>query len=223
MNHYSITSRWAVCASGGLAALVLAAGIATQARAADQQVNVFAWADYIPAEVIDGFEEKTGIKVNYAAFDSLEILETKLLAGGSGFDVVMPSALVANRMMQVGALAELDQSKLPNSKHLDPDIMAFLGKHDEGNRFGVPYLWGTTGVMYNPALIAERMEDAPLDSLDMFFDPSVVAKFADCGVAMIDSPEEIIAIALNYLGLDPFTSNKDDFKKVGALLAPIQP
>jgi len=223
MKHYQNPIRWTACIPGALAALALTVGSAICAYAEDPEVNLFAWAEYVPKEVIDGFQEKTGIKVIYGTFDSLEFMETKLLTGSSGYDVVLPSALVANRLMQAGALAELDQSKLPNRKHLDPRIMDFLDKHDEGNRFGVPYLWGTTGVMYNPALIAERMEDAPLDSLDMFFDPAVVAKFDDCGVAIIDSPEEIVAIALNYLGLDPFTTDKDDFKKVGNLLAPIQP
>ncbi len=205
------------------AAVLLFVGNPEVAKAQENTVAITAWGEYVPKDVITGFEEKTGIKVVYDYFDSLETLEAKLLTGNSGYDVVFPSALVANRLMQAELLAELDKSKLPNSSNLDPKIMEFLALHDEGNRHGVPYLWGTTGVIYNPALVFERMENAPIDSLDMFFDPDVVSKFADCGVAMINSPEEVVAIAFNYLGLDPFTEDKEDFKKVDGLLAPIRP
>ncbi|MBY6069342.1 extracellular solute-binding protein [Leisingera aquaemixtae] len=205
------------------AACLLIGAAASQASADSQQVNITAWAEYFPREVLDSFEAETGISVVYDYFDSLEQLETKMLAGATNYDVVLPSALVANRLMQVGALAELDQEKLPNRGNLDPKIMEFLSRHDEDNRHGVPYLWGTTGVIYNPALIAERMENAPVESLRMIFDPDVVSKFADCGVAIIDSPEEIMAIALNYLGLNPFTSDKADFDKAYEMLAEVWP
>ncbi|MFK7868903.1 MAG: extracellular solute-binding protein [Roseobacter sp.] len=207
----------------GLGAMILSGAVAGEASAQDNTVTITAWADYVPQDVLDGFEAKTGIKVVYDPFDSLETLETKMLTGNSGYDVIFPSALVANRLIQVGALQKLDTAALSNMGNLDPAIMEFLARHDEGNQYGVPYLWGTTGVMYNPALVFERMDDAPIDSLDIFFDADIVSKFADCGVAMIDSPEEIVAIALNYLGLDPFTTDKADFEKVDALLAPITP
>jgi len=206
-----------------LGTAILSGAPAYQAQAQDNTVTITAWAEYVPQDVIEGFEAKTGIKVVYDYFESLEMLETKMLTGNSGYDVVFPSALVANRLIQVGALQKLDKGKLSNLGNLDPEIMGFLARHDEGNQYGMPYLWGTTGVIYNPALVFERMEDAPIDSLDMFFDPDVVSKFADCGVAMIDSPEEVVAIALNYLGLDPFTTDPADFEKVDALLAPIKP
>ncbi len=205
------------------AAWILSGALVGQAVANDQTVTITAWADYIPEEVISGFEEQTGIKVVYDYFDTLEVLETKLLAGSSGYDVVFPSALVANRLIQAGALSELDRDKLSNFDNLDPEILNFLAGHDENNRYGAPYLWGTTGVIYNPVQVFERMQDAPIDSLAIFFDPDIISKFADCGIAMIDSPEEIVAIALNYLGLDPFTTDKADFEKVDALLAPVAP
>ncbi len=217
-------SNWVWKTTANAAAAVLLFGADTQhAFAQENTVTITAWAEYVPDEVIAGFEEKTGIKVVYDPFESLEVLETKMLTGNSGYDVIFPSALVANRLIQVEAVQKLDKSKLPNLGNLDPEIMGFLARHDEGNQYGVPYLWGTTGVIYNPALVFERMEDAPIESLDMFFDPDVVSNFADCGVAMIDSPEEVVAIALNYLGLDPFTKDPADFEKVDALLAPINP
>jgi len=153
----------------------------------------------------------------------LEFLETKLLTGGSGYDLVLPSALVANRLIQAGALQKLDKTKFANYENLDPEILAFLAKHDDGNRYGVPYLWGTTGILYNPKLVSERLENAPVDSLDILFDPDIAARFADCGIAMIDSPEEVVAIALNYLGLDPFTGNSAELERAEALLTSVRP
>ena len=186
-------------------------------------VTIAAWADYIPPEVISAFEARTGIKVVYDTFESLEFLETKLLTGGSGYDLVLPSALVANRLIQAGALRKLDRTKLGNYANLDPDILAFLARHDDGNQYGVPYLWGTTGILYNPALLSERLDDAPVGSLDIVFDPEIAARFADCGIAMIDSPEEVVAIALNYLGLDPFTGDAAELAQAEALLTSVRP
>lgn len=203
-------------------AFVFFSGLGT-AVSQDKTVTIAAWADYIPPEVIAGFEERTGITVIYDTFDSLEFLETKLLTGGSGYDLVLPSALVANRLLQAGALQRLDKTKLANYANLDPDILAFLAKHDDGNQFGVPYLWGTTGILYNPELVSERLENAPVGSLDILFDPEIAAHFADCGIAMIDSPEEVVAIALNYLGLDPFTDDAAELARAEALLTSVRP
>ena len=141
---------------GLIAVALMATAAPDPARAQDNTVTIAAWAEYVPDDVIAGFEDKTGIKVVYDTFDSLEMLETKLLTGNTGYDVVFPSALVANRLIMAGALAPLDQDKLTNLDNLDPAVMTFLARHDEGNRYGVPYLWGTTGIIYNPALIAER-------------------------------------------------------------------
>ncbi len=206
-----------------VAGMMVLAALPGLSRAGDKSVTVTAWADYLPPDVISEFEARTGIDVIYDTFDSLEVLETKLLTGASGYDVVFPSALVANRLIQAGALQTLDRERLSNHVNLDPAILRFLAAHDPGNQYGVPYLWGTTGILYNPALISERLETAPIDSLDMIFDPDILSKVADCGVAMIDSPEEVMAIALNYLGLDPFTSDADDFKAVDGLLTAIRP
>lgn len=216
----SLCSKLAAIFAASAFAFLFAFGTA---MSQDKTVTIAAWADYIPPEVISGFEERTGIKVVYDTFDSLEFLETKLLTGGSGYDLVLPSALVANRLIQAGALQKLDKTRLGNYANLDPDILAFLAKHDDGNQHGVPYLWGTTGILYNPELVSERLENAPVDSLDILFDPELAGRFADCGIAMINSPEEVIAIALNYLGLDPFTGDAAELARAEALLTSVRP
>jgi putrescine transport system substrate-binding protein len=204
-----------------LAALAPAGGAA--AATAEKKVNIYFWYDYVPPKLIQEFETETGIKVVYDTFDSTEMLTTKVLTGKSGYDVVMPTASVTGRYIDAGALSKLDKSKLPNSQDLNPDIMAFLAVQDPGNSYALPYAYGTTGLMYNPAKIAERMKDAPVDSLDLIFKPENAAKFADCGIAMADSPEGIMSVALNYLGFDPFTTNEDEIKKAADLLLSIRP
>ena len=127
------------------------------------------------------------------------------------------------RYIGAGALRKLDTASVPHSRELNPDIMAFLANQDPGNGYAVPYAYGTTGLMYNPAKIADRMKDAPVDSLDLIFKPENAAKFAGCGIAMADSPEGIMSVALNYLGFDPFSTNEDEIKKAGDLLLAIRP
>lgn len=206
--------------------LSLAAALALSPFAAGAQekvVNVFNWSDYIDESILEDFTKETGIRVVYDVYDSNEILETKLLAGGSGYDVVVPSAEFLGRQIQAGVFQKLDKSKLPNLSNVWPDIARRVAVYDPNNEHSVNYMWGTTGIGYNVAKIKERMPDAPLDSWAMVFDPNVVSRFADCGVHLLDAPSELYPAALNYLGLDPDSREPADIEKATALLQSIRP
>lgn len=205
-----------------LAAPVLAACVSGGA-VAQERLFVYNFSDYFAETTIADFIARTGIDTRVDYFDSLEVLETRLLASGSGFDVVYPSATVGERLIQSGALQPIDASRLANYGNLDPALLQMLRQHDAGNMFLVPYMWLTTGVAYNPALVAARLPDAPVSSLDMFFDPEVAARFADCGIGIVDAPNEVIPIALNYLGLDPYSTALDDLAQAEALLMGLRP
>ncbi|WP_306026955.1 polyamine ABC transporter substrate-binding protein [Stappia sp. MMSF_3263] len=206
-------------ASVALIGAVAATGLAAQERT----VRVFNWSDYIDESVLEEFTKETGIKVVYDVFDSNEMLETKLLAGGTGYDVVVPTGTFLGRQIQAGVFQKLDKSKLPNLENMWPQIMGRIEKFDPGNEHAINYMWGTTGFGYNVEKIKERMPDAPLDSWDMIFKPEVISKFADCGVHLLDTADEIFPAALNYLGLDPDSSNPEDFEKASELLLSIRP
>ncbi|RKE79241.1 polyamine ABC transporter substrate-binding protein [Rhizobium sp. AG855] len=207
----------------GRALLLASCLVMPAATAHADQLFIYNFSDYFAPDTISKFIEKTGIDARVDFFDSLEILETRLLAGGSGFDVVFPSATVGERLVASGALQPIDKSKLKNYGNLDPELLKLLGEHDSGNTYLVPYMWLTTGVAYNKAMIQERLPDAPVDSLAMVFDPKIAAKFADCGIGIVDAPNEIIPIALNYLGLDPYSANAEDLKKAEDLLMALRP
>jgi len=164
----------------------------------EKTLNVYNWSDYVDESVLRDFETETGIRVTYDVFDSNEVLETKLLAGNTGYDVVVPSASFLERQVTAGVFRELDRALLPNLRDMDPRIMEQTARHDPGNAHSVPYLWGTSGIGYDAAAIAKRMPDAPLDSWRMFFDPAVVSRFADCGVTVLDAPSEVIGTCLLY-------------------------
>ncbi|WP_428699676.1 polyamine ABC transporter substrate-binding protein [Stappia sp.] len=198
---------------------VAATGLAAQERT----VRVFNWSDYIDESVLEEFTKETGIKVVYDVFDSNEMLETKLLAGGTGYDVVVPTGTFLGRQIQAGVFQKLDKSKLPNLENMWPQIMGRIEKFDPGNEHAINYMWGTTGIGYNVEKIKERMPDAPLDSWDMIFKPEIISKFADCGIHVLDTADEIFPAALNYLGLDPDSQSPDDFAKAGELLLSIRP
>jgi putrescine transport system substrate-binding protein len=204
-------------------ALAMSAALTVAAAAQDKVVNVYNWSDYIGENVLDEFTKATGIKVVYDVFDSNDILETKLLAGGTGYDVVVPSGTFLARQIQAGVFQKLDKSKLPNIKHQWSDIAERIAKFDPGNEHAVNYMWGTTGIGYNVGKIAERMPDAPVDSWDMIFNPDVVSKFADCGVHMLDAADEIIPAALNYLGKDPDSHDPADIEEAAKLIEKIRP
>ncbi|MEL7428423.1 MAG: polyamine ABC transporter substrate-binding protein [Pseudomonadota bacterium] len=191
---------------------------------AEGELNIYNWSDYIAEDTIEKFEAETGIKVTYDVFDSNEVLEAKLLAGSSGYDLVVPSASFMARQIQAGVFQKLDKSKLPNIGNLDPDIMGRVAEYDPNNDHGVVYMWGTTGIGYNEGKIAERLgEDAPTDSWALVFDPANAEKLADCGISMLDAPTEVIPAAMNYLGLDPRSTDPEDFKKAADLIAQIKP
>jgi len=179
------------------------------------QVNVYNWSDYIAEAELKNFEKNTGIKVNYTTYDSNEILDAKLKTGRSGYDVVVPTASpFFVRQLAAGLFLPIDKAKLKNFSNLDPDIMAALAKYDPGNAHAIPWMWGTTGIGYNVAAIKKRMPDAPVDSLKMVFDPTVVSKFKDCGVMLLDSATDVLPAALNYLGLDPDSREPDDLARI---------
>ncbi|MBQ0757021.1 MAG: polyamine ABC transporter substrate-binding protein, partial [Amphritea sp.] len=205
----------------GLAA-ALAVSVSTTAIAEEQVVNFYNWSDYISPEILDNFTKETGIKVNYDVYDSNEGLEAKLMAGGSGYDVVVPTGSFLERQVQAGIYAEIDRSQLSNYGNLDSVMVEKISRHDAGNKHNVPYAWGTIGLGYNVDMLKERLGDIPVDSLDIIFKPEIAAKLKDCGITLLDSPAEVVAIALNYLGLDPNSEKKADLKKASELLKSVR-
>ncbi|MEO5806169.1 polyamine ABC transporter substrate-binding protein [Devosia sp.] len=207
--------------------LVLALGtllLAGPALAQEEAVvNVYNWSDYIAEDTVSKFEAETGIKVNYDVFDSNELVEAKLLAGNSGYDVVVPSGFFLERQISAGLFQPLDKAKLPNIVNMDPDIMASTAAHDPENKYAVDYMWGTTGIGYNVDKVKAALGDAPIDSWDLIFKPEMAEKLKDCGITLLDAPSEIMSTALNYLGLDPNSESEDDLAKGEALLMSIRP
>lgn len=189
----------------------------------DSKLNVYNWSNYIAPNAIAEFDKLSGIKTTYDVFDSNELLEGKLLGGQTGYDLVVPTASFMEKQIIAGVFMPIDRSKLKNYANLDPSIMKLLSKHDPDNIYAIPYLWGTTGIAYNIDKIKQRMPNAPLDSWDMILKPEVIAKFADCGVAILDAPSESFEIAQNYLGLDPHSSDKADMNAAVDLWKSIRP
>lgn len=216
----NLTCSFSLAILGSVATVALAGGTA---EAADKVVKVYNWSDYIDPSILTDFTKETGIKVVYDVFDSNEVLETKLLAGHTGYDVVVPTATFLSRQIKAGVFQKLDKSKIPNLKNAWPEVYNRVAVYDPGNEYAVNWMWGTTGVGYNEAKIKERMPDAPVNSLDLIFKPEIAAKFKDCGIYVLDSPEDILPVALNYLGLDPNTTNPEDFKKAEDLIMKIRP
>jgi putrescine transport system substrate-binding protein len=186
-------------------------------------LNVYNWSDYIDPTVVPGFEKEYGIHVNYDVFDSNEVVETKLLSGHTGYDVVVPSASFLQRQIQAGVFQKLDKSLLPNLENLDPSISRIIQVHDPGNQYAVNYLWGTSGIGYNEAKVLQAMPDAPVDSFAMFYDPEVVKHFKSCGVSMLDAPDEMVGTVLIYLGRNPNSESLDDLKAAERVLLSIRP
>ena len=191
---------------------------------AQGQVNVYNWSDYIAEDQLKEFGKSTGIKVNYTTYDSNEILDAKLRAGRSGYDVVVPTASpFFVRQLAANIYRPLDKVRLKNYGNLDPKIMAQLAKYDPGNAHGIPWMWGTIGIGYNVAEINKRMVKPPVDSLAMIFEPSIVSRFADCGVMVLDSPTDVIPAALKYLLLDPDSKKPEDLAKAAELIKGVRP
>lgn len=190
----------------------VAMAVSQGASAKDKVVHVYNWAGQIGSSTISQFEKDTGVKVVYDVFDSNEVLEGKLMAGRSGFDVVSPSDSFLARQIQSDIYLPLDKSKLPNLNNLDPELMKLLAGHDPDNKYAIPYVWMTTGIGYNVDMIKARLgDDAPVDSWDLVFKPENLAKLQDCGVAFLDAPTEVFASALNYLGKDPNSTDAKDY------------
>jgi putrescine transport system substrate-binding protein len=204
-------------AAAALIALPLAAS------AQDQVVNVYNWSDYVGEGVLEDFTKETGIKVVYDVYDSMEMMETKLLAGGSGYDIIVPTDRNLARLIQAGVMQKLDKSKIPNLQYQWDAIDKRLETYDPGTEHSTNYMWGTTALGYNVEKIKERMADAPLDSWAMIFDPAIVSRFADCGVQVLDSADDMLPAALNYLGLPPNSKDSADLQKAGELLKTIVP
>lgn len=192
--------------------------------AASKTLHVYNWSDYIADDTIDNFAKETGIKVVYDVYDSNEVLEAKLLSGSTGYDVVVPSLSFLGRQIQAGVFMPIDKSRLKNYGNLDAELMARIATVDPDNGHAVPYLWGTTGIGFNAGKVKEVLgENAPVDSWDLVFKKENIEKLHGCGVAVLDTPQEILPIALNYLGEDPNSFDEAVLEKGAALLESVRP
>ncbi len=205
--------------------LTMTAGAALLATVAHaQEVRVYNWSDYIDEALLAKFEEETGIDLIYDVFDSNELLETKMLAGGSGYDVVVPTGTFLQRQIQAGAFQELDKSKLPNIDNMWDTIEERTEQYDPGNEYSINYMWGTTGIGANVDKVTEVLgDDAPMSSLDLIFDPDNMEKLADCGVHFLDAPTEMVPAALTYAGLDPDRKDDEALAKAEEVLMAVRP
>src|ERR1700719_4622772 len=204
-----------------LALMAFAPGV--KAAAEEKRLFIYNWTDFIGHNTVAEFEKQTGIKVTYDVYDAEETMEARLLAGSPGYDVVIASTEFFGREIKAGVYIPLDKSRLSNWNNLDPRILAIQAAFDPGNAHAVPYMHAITGFAYNVDMIKARMPNAPTDSLDMIFKPEVVSKFADCGVSFIDSAEDTLMLALQYLGLDPNTTKREDYKAAEDLLLKVRP
>ncbi len=198
-------------------------GASGAAAGSGKVLNLYIWSDYLAPNTLSDFEKQTGIKVHVAYFDTNETLETKLLAGNSGYDIVVPTASYFERQIKAGVYLPLDKSKLPNLKNMDPQLMERVARHDPGNEHGVIYTWGTNGIGYNEKMVKQLMPDAPLDSWRLVFDPAVASKIAKCGISVLDSPAEMMRVVLSYLGRDPNSQKPEDLAVAQAILLKIRP
>lgn len=189
----------------------------------ERVLNVYNWSDYVDPQVLQDFTKETGIKLRYDTFDSNDTLEAKLLAGKSGYDLVVPTAYFLERQIKAGLFQKLDKSKLPNLIHVWPEIARRLSTYDPGNNFAVNYMWGTTGIGYNVKKAKEILGGAVPDSWDIVFKPENLAKFMECGVMMLDSADDIMPAALHYLGLNPNATGQADLDKAAELIAKVRP
>lgn len=208
---------------GTLVAAALAVALGGSA-AAQSVLNVYNWNDYIDEQTLRRFESETGVRVRYDVYDSNEVLDAKLRAGRSGYDLVVPSASpFLAQQIPAGLYRKIDRSKLKNYGNLDPEIMGQLTRYDPGNQYAIPWMWGTTGIGYNVDRVLRLMPDAPVYSLKILLDPAVVARFKSCGVVVLDSATDVIPGALTYLGLDPDSKSVDDLARAVDALMKIRP
>ncbi|MES2034831.1 MAG: polyamine ABC transporter substrate-binding protein [Pseudomonadota bacterium] len=213
------TRRWAALAAGAVAALAL-----TGCGGPKQDtLHIYNWSDYIDPALLEQFTKETGIKVVYDTFDSNEVLETKVLTGGTGYDIVAPSNHNVPRYITAKAIAPLDFSKLPNRKNLWPELMARMEPFDPGGKYAIPYMWGTMGIGFNKAEVAKRLPGVAIDSWDVVLKPENLARLHDCGVYFLDASEDMYAVVLNYLGKDPNSTSVADYEAATALLLKLRP
>jgi putrescine transport system substrate-binding protein len=204
---------------GMTATLALVTGIAVA-----DEVRVYNWSDYIDEALLEKFESETGLKLIYDVFDSNELLETKMLAGGSGYDVVVPSGTFLQRQITAGAFQPLDMSKLTNMENMWDVIAARTAQYDPGNAYSINYMWGTTGIGVNVGKVTEILgADAPLSSMDLILNPEHASKLAECGIHVLDAPSEIIPMVLQYLGEDPDSHDPDVIAKAEPILTAARP
>jgi putrescine transport system substrate-binding protein len=209
---------------------ILAAAVAVAASAGahaqeEKVLNIYNWADYIAEDTIKNFEKETGIKVRYDNFDTNEALHAKLVAGKTGYDIVVPGSNWAKQQIDAGLLMKLDKSKLPNLKNLDPAIQAQLAKMDPGNEHIVDWMWGYTTVGINVDRVKKALGDKPMpdNAWDLVFNPEYASKLKSCGVSFLDTASEILPLALNYIGREPHSKSADDYKAAGEMLKQIRP
>lgn len=186
-------------------------------------LNIYNWEDYIGQTTIADFEKEYGIEVNYDGYDSSEIVDAKMMAGGSGYDLVCHSAAFSARLIEAGLYRPLDWDKLGNRNNLDKELLAQFARYDPDNLHGVPYMWGTTGFAYNRGMLLERMPDAPLNSAEMVFNPEIAAKFADCGISLLDSPTDTLSQVMIYLGYPSSSIEPKHLEEAEAVLKSIRP
>jgi len=217
-NGLILTAALAFAACGG--------GSKTPAGspAAEEKVlNVYNWTDYIGRNTIADFEARTGIKVVYDTYDSNEIVETKMLTGASGYDIVVPTATFLERLIKTGAFLKLDKSSLPNLANMDPEIMRRLAANDPGNLYSIDYTWGMDGLAYNPQMVRKALGTDRLDSWSALFVPAIASRLASCGIAILDAPEDAFNVALIYLGRDPNSEKPEDLDAAEALWKKVRP
>ncbi len=203
--------------------LALSSALASAQAAEDKTLRLYNWADYFAEDTLSKFTAETGIKVIYDVMDGSETLEAKMMAGNSGYDLIFPGDTVAERLMRAGALQKLDESKLSALDDIEPGLRRLQTHYPYARRATVPYTWGTIGLTYNAEQINQRVPNAPVNSLDLLFKPELAAKFADCGISMIDSPDEVLAVVLNYLGREPRSARAEDLEAAAQLLKGIKP
>ena len=220
-RHPASSRRW--IAALAVLALTGCGGPTQGAGPHERVVSVYNWADFIGKTTVADFERESGIKVDYDTFDSDQTLEAKLLAGGSGYDVVSTATNYFSRQIKAGAYRKLDRSKLSGWANLNPAALALMATADPGNQYAVPYLHAINGFAYNVGMITKRMPDAPVDSLDLLFRPEIIRRFADCGVTFLDSPEDVLQLALLYLHLDPNSTRADDYAAAEELVLKVRP
>ena len=217
------------CLAWGLLGLLsLAAGCGSgeagqEAESGARVVNFYNWSDYIDEETLPAFETETGIDVRYDVYDSNDVLEGKLLAGNTGYDIVVPTGNFFEVQRKAGLFQPLNKSKLTNYGNLDPDMLAKVAPLDPDNDYAVPYAWGTNGLGINVDEVTKRIPDPPLDSWDLLFDPNNAERLADCGITLLDAADEVNEIALNYLGYAPGSSDPDELEEAMAMVAKIRP